>query len=444
MDAAELAASRPVVAADTRADEFVVRRSTMATRNELAAQYPVLPGMISHALRHTPPASASRWRVRPALLVALALSLLLHIAWSLWPVEFKPTVAPEEPVLTATLTAMPPPPAPTPAPPPAPVVAERAPAPKPAPKRKARRIEHPPVISAPSSSVTAETETPAPLLGAERAAPARGTGESPAITPNVVIGPPAADAKPPVVLPPRLELAYKVFFGTQGFMIGNATYRFEHEDDHYRISTVVQPSGLAALFVHGKGLVESRGTITPEGLKPYEFAIERGSADKREVAYFDWDAGNVVLNGGELTTLAPPAFDPLTIMWQPYFSPPSRQDETFSLATTRRVARYTLSLEGEETMLWRHGEVLTQRWHEVSDDGRAEGWFWLAPSLHYIPVKMRVTRTSRGTLEALLDAIRADSSSPYADAAEPQPDDNPAFQASDPTAPFPGPESHGQ
>jgi hypothetical protein len=132
-------------------------------------------------------------------------------------------------------------------------------------------------------------------------------------------------------------------------------------------------------------------------------------------------------------------------MWQPYFSPPSREDQTFTLATTRRVSRYTLSLEGEETMVWRHGEVLTQRWHEVSDDGKAEGWFWLAPSMHYIPMKMRVKRTSRGTLEATLDAIRTDANGNTISDAEQQAADNAPFQPMNPMLPNPGgAESHGQ
>jgi len=407
---------------------------------ELAAPHPVLPGMMSFAPRRSPVVASSRWRVRPALLVTLALSLVLHLVWSMWPVEFTPITAPEEPALVATLTEMPPPPVPTVAPPPAPAL-KRVPVPKP----RVRRIEHPPVITAPSSPVTTDVEPSAtPSADAERTAATSPAANAPATLSDVVIGPPESPAAPPIVLPPRLDLAYKVFFGTHGFMIGEATYRFEHTGDRYRISTIGQARGLAALIVHGTGKVESRGRITPDGLKPYEFAIERGSADKREVALFDWDARDVVLHDGTMAPLEAPAFDPLTILWQPYFSPPSGDDQTFSLATTRRVARYTLSLEGEETIAWRDDNVPTQRWHERSDDGKTEGWFWLAPSMHYIPLKMRVTRTSRGTLEVLLDSIRADASSPYADASKMQPDDNPAFQASDPTAPFPGPESHGQ
>ena len=410
---------------------------------ELAAPHPVLSGMMSFAPRRSPVVTSPRWRVRPVLLITLAVSLLMHLAWSMWPVEFTPIAAPEEPALVATLTEMPPPPVPAVAAPPAPVV-ERAPAPKHPPKPRARRIEHPPIITAPSSPVATDAEVQAPSAATERAAAASGVGEAAATAPDVVIGPPEASATPPVVLPPRLDLAYKVFFGTHGFMIGDATYRFEHTGDRYRISTIGQARGLAALIVHGTGKVESRGRITPDGLKPYEFAVERGSADKREVALFDWDARDVVLHDGTMAPLEAPAFDPLTILWQPYFSPPSGDDQTFSLATTRRVARYTLSLEGEETIAWHDDNVPTQRWHERSDDGKTEGWFWLAPSMHYIPLKMRVTRTSRGTLEVLLDSIRTDASSPYADIAEPRPDDNAVPKAWDPTAPVPGPESHGQ
>ena len=281
-----------------------------------------------------------------------------------------------------------------------------------------------------------------PEEGASTPAPSSVTAtETPAIAPAETSTAAESVDQPPVVLPPRLDLAYKVFLGTRGFMIGDATYRFEHEGDSYRISTVAQARGLAALIVHGKGKVESYGRITEHGLKPYEFAVERGSADRRETAFFDWDAGNVVLHDGKIETLEAPAFDPLTILWQPYFSPPTRDDVTFSLATTRRVARYTLSLEGEETLVWPHGEVLTQRWHRVSDDGKLEAWIWLAPSMHYIPIKMRVTRTSRGTLEVLLDSIRTDAT---ADAPEPPADEYPVFAPANPTAPFPNPDNTGQ
>jgi hypothetical protein len=379
--------------------------------------------------------ATSRWHVRPALLVALVASLVLHAVWSLWPVQFD-VVPPPEP-LSVTLETMP-------APPPPPVTPPAAtPTPKslPQPKRGVRaprRVEPSPVVREATPAIEAPSH--APVASAPPAPVAPSAVPPP---PDVAIGPPRDDAKPAVVLPPRLDLAYKVFYGTQGFVIGAATYRFEHTGDDYRISTVAEPRGLAALLVHGRGLVESRGRITEHGLRPYEFVVERGSADKREVAYFDWDAGNVVLNGGNLVTLEPPAFDPLTILWQPYFAPPSRDPQSFTLATTRRVTRYTLTLQAEEPVVFRNTEVMTQRWYQKSDDGKTEGWFWLAPSMHYIPIKMRVTRTSRGTLEAQLAAIRTDADgADVSEAIAPEPD--PPFKAADLMAPGPGPDKTGQ
>ena len=349
--------------------------------------------------------------VRPALLVALGLSVLLHVAWSLWPADDIDT--PEGTVLEATIIEMPPPPVPS---------AQQAPPPPQKPIKRTRTIARKP--TAPPATIAAPDES-APVIDEGRTdvakvEPGPSSSETiakaaePASETTVASQP----APPAVVLPPRVDLAYKVFLGTQGFMIGEATYRFEHANDRYRISTVGQARGLAALIVRGTGKVESHGRITQHGLRPYEFAIERGSADRREVAFFDWDAGNVVLNDGARAQLEPPAFDPLTILWQPYFSPPGKGDLTFSIATTRKVARYTLKLQGEETIEWRRGQIVTERWHRISEDGNTEGWYWLAPSLHYIPVKMRVTRTSRGTLEVLLDSIRIDDPEKFGLAAD--------------------------
>jgi hypothetical protein len=371
---------------------------------ELRASHRViLPMTNGSPMPATAPLAPRRRRVRKSLLVALALSVVVHVLWTFWPVD--ETTAPEGTVLTATLTEMPPPPVPT-------IEPRREPPPA---VRRARPAPRRPAVATPSPAAPA---TQAPLAealpgAASESAPAR---EAPAAAsaPAAATDAHVDETSPAVpVLPPRVDLAYKVFLGTQGFLIGDATYRFEHSGDRYRISTVGQARGLAALLVRGTGKVESHGRITPNGLRPYEFAIERGSAERREVAFFDWDAGNVVLHDGGTAPLEPPTFDPLTILWQPYFSPPGSGDQTFSLATTRRVARYTLTRQANETIAWPHGEIMTERWHRRSDDGNTDAWFWLAPSMHYIPIKMRVTRTSRGTLEVLLDSIRIDDPEAY-------------------------------
>ncbi len=93
------------------------------------------------ALRHDAPLRiAAAHRTRRALWVALLLSLAIHAVWSLWPVE--PLSTPEEAVLSATLTELPPPPVPqaaTPAPRPK---VRRPPAPRPPAPEPAVRARH--------------------------------------------------------------------------------------------------------------------------------------------------------------------------------------------------------------------------------------------------------------------------------------------------------------
>ena len=339
-----------------------------------------------------PPRSGWRTRVLP---LALTASLAVHLALSLWPVDMPTT--PEAVPLLATITELPPPPSP----------AAIAPRPKPKPKR----VTAPPApVVGPEPAPVTAADTP-PSEPEEARAPDAPADTSPAVVASAPEPPPLAPVTPdppPKTLPPRVDLAYKVFLGTQGFMIGDATYRFEHDGNQYRMETVGQARGLAALLIRGVGRIESRGLITATGLQPQEFAVERGSKERREVARFDWETGIVTLHEDKTAALELPTFDPLAVMWQFYFSPPVGDELSFTVATTRRVNRYTIERQGSEKIEWPNGVVDTELWHRKSDDGKIDSYIWLAPSLHYVPVKIRVTATNRGTVEAVLDSIRID------------------------------------
>lgn len=335
-------------------------------------------------------------RVRRALALAVALSAAAHLALSLWPVRLP--AAPDDVPLQASITEMPPPPRPAAAP------AKATPRPKP------RRATTPPApqslpVVAAEAATDAVPETIEPTPDALAAGP-----ELPAPPPELATTEPASP--PPTsldkTLPARVDLVYKAFFGTHGFLIGEAVYRFEHADNQYRIATVGEARGIAALLLRGQGRLESHGNITSNGLQPLEFAVERGSRDRRETALFDWETGIVLLHEQKTEALDLPTFDPLTVMWHFYFSPPVDDRFGFAVATTRRVARYRFVREGNETITWSAGAIEAQRWHRKSEDGKTEALVWLAPGLNYVPVKMRVSNTDRGTVEALLDSIRVD------------------------------------
>ena len=349
-------------------------------------------------LATTPPPTTTRtWvtrafahRPRRGLVIALALSIGLHLALSLWPAEVP--ITPDDVPLQATITEMPPPPQAAP-------VAAAKPRPKP------RRATAPPSpVAEPETVAAAAPEAPA----TEPTAEGLTTGPERPVE-AIAAEPTTVNPEVPVkTLPRRVDLVYKAFLGTHGFVIGEATYRFEHAANEYRISTVGEAKGIAALFIRGQGKVESRGLITAAGLQPQEFSVERGSRDRRETAFFDWETGILTLHDQRTEPLDLPTFDPLALMWQAYFAPPVDDTQHLSVATTRRLGRYTITREGTETIKWPGGEIETERWHRKGEDGGTDGYFWIAPSMHYIPVKMRVVATNRGTLEALLDSIRVD------------------------------------
>ncbi|MBA3504728.1 MAG: DUF3108 domain-containing protein [Betaproteobacteria bacterium] len=342
--------------------------------------------------------AALRARAWRALAFALAMSLVLHFAATLWPVDSDPISEPTP--LTATLTEMPPPPAPAP-------IASPKPKPKPKPKRAAP-APPPAPIDVPAEPV-AETTAAPEVIGTVPDEPLVGTPVPQAAPvaqaePEITLG----IAPAPNTLPPRIDLAYKMFYGTQGFQVGKAVYRFEHTGNRYRIATVGEATGLAALVYRGKANVESRGLITPAGLQPMEFTFERTIRDRRESAVFDWETGMVTMHENQTASLELPTFDPLSLMWQFYFAPPTQAQHTFAVATTRRLLHYTITREGTETIEWPQGSLDTERWHRKSIDGRTDAYLWLAPSMHYLLVKFRLVHVSRGTVEGSLDSIRVE------------------------------------
>jgi hypothetical protein len=328
-----------------------------------------------------------RWRV---LAIALVGSLALHLAVTLWPVDIDDASVPT--VLTATITEVPPPPA--------------AATPSPAPKAARPRKTSPLVPLDPATVVAPSTPDVAPVVDVPNDATLP-IAELPPVLAETQA--PSAPPTPPSIktLPSRVELAYHVYYGL-GVHIGEASYRFEHANGRYKVATVGEARGLAALVLRGQGKVEVRGLITPAGLQPWELSVERGSRDRREVATFDWESGIATLHDDKTAALELPTFDPLSLMWQFYFAPPTQADQSFTLVTTRRVFKIKVTREGSDVVEWPYGQVEAERWHRTSDDGRTESVVWLAPSLRYLPIKMRVTNTLRGTVEVVLAAIRVD------------------------------------
>jgi len=329
--------------------------------------------------------------LRRALALAFVASLVAHLTALLLP---EPRgAAPEDlPPLTATITELPPPPIP--------VVAPAKPRPRP-------RIYVPRAMPSLDALDTGTADTGSGERPASQAiAPMAEPVEMPAPTEETIAAAPPEHA-PTRELPPRIELAYRGFLGTRGFFVGDAIYRLEHSGNEYKIITIGEARGLAALFIHGQGRLTSTGTITSAGLQPNLYTIERTNDGRHEAATFDWESGVVLLHDNKVAALDLPTFDPLVVLWQFYFAPPNQDEIHFNIATTRRVYHYSFRRSGTETISLSFGKVETEVWERTSGDGSVNAIVWLAPSLHHVMVKMRLWN-ERATVEALLDSIRVD------------------------------------
>jgi len=369
--------------------------------------------------RHEPRPSGRGFGSRAVLVAALAVSIALHVVAGFWPVEFDEL--PATPTLTATLLELPPPPAA--------VVATATPEPKHKPKRKPRKraTPAPPPVLAPEQSQPQLPEPePDPTLAAAGPVPeSAATGDDARSVPTEAPAPPTSEAEAVAqepaspapelaaakTLPPRVDLVYRGFIGTRGFFVGDATYRLEHADNHYTISTIGQARGLAALFFRGQGKITSRGSITPNGLQPDVYSVERIGTHQAERATFDWNSGTVSLKDDKTVPIELPTYDPMAMMWQFYFAPPERQTVQFNIVTTRRLYHYSFRRASNETIELSFGPVETQVWKRESGDGAIDATVWLAPSLHFVAAKLRLS-SERGTVEALLDSIHVDEATP--------------------------------
>ena len=341
-----------------------------------------------------------RPRTSRVLAVAALASIVVHIALLQSPVRL-PGPVDEPPPLLATITELPPPPAPA--------VETRAPeAPKPKHRRAVRAAPQAPVESPDPEFVAAAT--PAPIRLSAPSHPTPTPLESPDAPPPPTLEEPVVAApslSPPRELPPRIDLAYRAFLGTRGFLIGDAVYRLEHSGGQYRISTVGEARGLAALLFPGEARATSEGAITADGLQPSSYSVERTSSKRREAASFDWESGMVQLNDDKSAPLELPTFDPLVVLWQFYFAPPTQDQTEFNIATTRKVYHVMFRHVADEKITLPFGEVDTEGWKKVGGDAAIEAQVWLAPSLRHVAVKLRLSN-ARATVEGLLDSIRVD------------------------------------
>ncbi|MDR1351314.1 MAG: DUF3108 domain-containing protein [Zoogloeaceae bacterium] len=313
----------------------------------------------------------ARFLPRRELNIALAFSCLLHLALILPPQWDWRTPAPlPRPMrLNAALTSTPPAPVAPIAPPAPPVASDQATA------------ALPPVEALPAPEAEAETLLP------EDAASA---------LPPV---PEAQDESPPAedgidFFPPRGEVRYIVYRGTQGFEIGRAELSWEIADGRYRLASLLQSTGLASLFYPVSIVSESVGSIGARGLTPERYQQTR-NRDTPENVEFDHAAQRVRINRNPPIEMNANSHDFLSLQYQfAYNALPAsiavgvRGTLEFWLATHKKYERIQFVIVGEEILELPAGRFNTLH---VQTTDKTSTDLWLALDYLMLPVRLHFT-----------------------------------------------------
>lgn len=282
---------------------------------------------------------------------------------------------------------------------------------KPKPSVAAVVADSPVAIAAPEPvTETVPEPTPAPVAVAE-AAPE----PAPVVVPEPVpVPPPVVPPEPPARMPPKkIELAYTAFLGEQKFEVGPVNLSFTHDAGRYKLVVKGRGRGIAALLYPGTFTGESEGQITSDGLRPDKFTEERGNPDKRRETIFDHEKKLLRIPEKDPIPFEGAPHDALTWIVQFYFAAPKGDSLTFSVGTSRRMDVYTLKRADDEKIESPAGEVLAQVWkggRKPEADGKPNGsaTFWLVPTWHYVPFKLKVVSPQGRSASFELTAVNAE------------------------------------
>ncbi len=316
------------------------------------------------------------------LVWALLASLALHLGLVFGPPLALPeTHAPM--VLEARLEQIPAPP---------PALPEAKPRPKPRPHPMPPSEAKPPAREAESPSLPAVP-------------PQANNDEAPAaIQPE-----PPAPVPAPTTLPARAELRYTLFKGDNGLNVGKVVQSWTRVGDDYALTSTAEATGLFSLFYSGRHVQVSQGKIIASGLQPESYSMQRGSAEKRDAARFDWGGQVLHLNseGRESTArLAPGVLDLLSFMYQFAFSLPEAGDIRIDLTNGRKLDSYRYRIVAEENLETPLGSLKTVHLTKLHNPGEEGTEIWLGMDYHYLPVKIRQIDKQGDSAEQVISEIR--------------------------------------
>lgn len=245
--------------------------------------------------------------------------------------------------------------------------------------------------SAPAAPASNPVEVNPTAAGIDIAPPGSGTGQNASATP------------PPVQIPPPVRLTYEVKGQVKKFdYTARAELLWQHDGSRYEARQEV------SAFLIGSRTQRSTGLVSAQGLQPERF----GDRSRNEqAAHFDHAQGRVTFSANTpQAAIGPGAQDRLSMFIQlaamlaadPARYTPGTQI-TLTTVSARNADRWTFSIEAPETLNLPVGATPTLKLLRLPRrdyDQKAE--LWLAPSLGYLPARIKLTQSNGDFADLLL------------------------------------------
>jgi Protein of unknown function (DUF3108) len=303
-----------------------------------------------------------------------------------------------------------------------------APAPAPMPRAKPRAAE--PAASMPAAPVEMAPVEPAPAPAPD--VPSRAEAASvPASEPPLAAAPavpaasapaPAAPAAPPFEWPPSTRLTYKLFGNYRGEVHGSARVQWVRQDLRYQVHLDVAIGPSFAPLLSRR--TTSDGTLGADGLVPrrYDEATKLPFQSERRATLAFGPEWVTLANGSQREAL-PGVQDPASQFVQLTWLFTTRPELLrvgnailLPLALPRRVDRWVYDVVGEDKLQTPLGvlDAFHLKPRRAGDRPRGElsAEMWFAPTLQYLPVRIRIQQDSDTFVDLVIDSAPMQAESP--------------------------------
>lgn len=191
---------------------------------------------------------------------------------------------------------------------------------------------------------------------------------------------------------------------------GELVMTLSHDgDDGYRMTSLIQPSGLASRLVSASE--QATGKLRNGAPRPLRYEHQmNGVKESHTRLVFDWqDAVLRAEHDGERATLPlePRVMDPLSMnllvmtdLSQGYIA------EDYTLVDETELKTYRVRRDGEETLTTPLGDLATVRVSQNRQNSSRITTFWLAPSLNYLPVQIAQQNKGKEILKMTIQDVK--------------------------------------